>query len=326
MAGLASNNAWVGFSRIVKGTPAASMQYKSPFTSGNAAPERIVERLQETDNNVDQGVAYLSRFGAAGNPAVYCRDSLAGLLFYAAQGGISTAGSTNYTHTITNSNTLPYLGIWRMLGSVLWEQLNDCQISSLVFRAGAGEPLVMEVNFVGRNAVRLTSVPFSDVPAFDTQSPYTYNEAAVVVGSGGASSTVTGFELTIDNQLVQQQTDDAIIYDHARSGPRLITLSYDQIFETINDYTAFHTGTTSGTTQSTTIYKSPATSFTFTRGANNEIKFDCGANFAWEEYPVEADAAGGPLVVSVRGALERPASGSNLTTTIKNQVASYPTV
>jgi hypothetical protein len=324
MAGLPSNNAWLAVTKqAAKGTPPATAQYKMPFTSGSAAPERVIDHLAETDNNVDQGIAYVSRFGAAGNPGVYARVPEAGLLLLGSHGTDTPSGAGPYLHVLTLASALPYLTFWRMQGGVIWERLNDCQISSQTIKCGAGEPLVIESNFIGRDGLRLAADPAAAVN-FSTNAPLSFNDATVTVGSAGAVSTVSSFELTIDNALTQQQTDAAIVYDLARSGPRTISLSYDMIFENKDDYTAFHTGTTTGTTQSTTVYKSPSTIFNFAFDATNAIKFDLGANFAWEEFPLEPDSSGAPLVVAVRGTMQRPASGSGLTTTVTNSVATYP--
>jgi hypothetical protein len=57
---------------------------------------------------------------------------------------------------------------------------------------------------------------------------------------------------------------------------------------------------------------------------NNELSFTL-PSIAYEEFPVEINTGGDPIVSSVRAASQR--SGSpDVTAVVKNQVATYPAV
>lgn len=322
MAGLKGNVAWLGASKqTAKGTAAASMQYKVPFSGGNIQPVRDTDRLSETDALRDQGPAYITTSGVEGAPEFYVRDGSIGFFLSHGLGTSVPSGTTNYTHVITPGNTLPYLTFWRNIGDTLWERFEDCMISSLEISAEAGAPLSCTANVQGRRAVRLTSVPFAGVPTLDTSAVYNFNNATVTLG-GGATALVRSFELTVDNNVERQQTDDVVPYDVV-PGQREISLGFDLVFETLDEYNKFHYGGAAGTAVSSNIYTTSA-NFVFDLGVNNSVGFDL-PSIAYEEFPIEPDPGGDPIVASVRAVAQR--TGSDLlTATVKNQVATYPGV
>lgn len=300
--------------------PAVLTTYKVPFAGGNVNPVRETDNLAETDSNRDRGVTYVTTSGVEGSPEFYVRDApIAAWLFYALGANVDAGTMPNFTHTITPANTLPYVTIWRSLADTLWEQYRDCKVSTLTIGAEAGAPLTCTAGIQGLQATRLTTDP-STTPAIPLQSGpvYNYNNATVTL-SGGATALVRSFELTIENNVTRQQTDDVIPYDVVE-GTREVTLSFDLIFETLNEYNAFHYGSTSGTSISPTLYTTPAI-FSFSTGANNSIAFNL-PSIAYEDFPVEPSPGGDPIVASVRAAAQRGASPV-VTATVANQIATY---
>lgn len=325
MAGLRGNQAWWMFAKQtgkgVAATPAVATTYKTPFSGGSIAPSRTVDNLAETDANRDAGVAFARVGGVDGTPELYCRDaSLGALLTYTLGADAVTGTMPNFVHTITAANTIPYVTFWRDIADTLFEQYTDCMISSLTIRASAGDPLSAAVAVSGLSATRLTTDP-SLSPVIPLQSGYVYNyNDATVTLAGGATALVGGFELTIDNNVSRQQTDAFVPYD-VIAGQRQVSLSFDLIFETLTEYNKFHYGGAAGTTQSSAIYTTSA-DFQFDNGANNQVKFTL-PTIAYEEFPVEPNTGGDPIVASVRAVGQRPTSGSIITAVVKNQVSSY---
>ncbi|MBA3240085.1 MAG: hypothetical protein H0T60_02570 [Acidobacteria bacterium] len=307
-------------SKGVAATPAVDTTYKNPFSGGNIAPTRETDNLEETDSNRDQGVAYVSTSGVEGSPEFYARDSsIAAWLFWTLGATAPTGTTPNFTHTITPANSLPYVTLWRNISDTLFEEFKDCQVSELTVSADAGAPLMVEASVVGRQATRLTADP-SITPAIALQSSqvYNFNNAAVTLG-GGATSLVGSFELSVENNVEPQQTDDVVPYDVV-AGTREVSLGFDLIFESLDEYNKFHYGGAAGTTISPNIFTTSAT-FTFTLGTNNEISFSL-PSIAYEEFDVEPDAGGDPITVSARAVAQR--SGSPVVTaTVKNQIATY---
>lgn len=315
MAGLSSNQAWLAIAKqSAKGTPNTTYARRYPFTGGNIQPSRNVQALAETDANRDQGVNYVSSVGVEGSPEVYVRDAGIDSLLEAVLGGCSTSGATNYTHTITPANTLPYLTMARGIGDTLWEQFNDNKISELTISADAGSPLTASFDVMGRSAERKTVAP--TVPAMQSGTVYTYNDAAVTL-AGSATSLVSSFEMTISNNVSSQQTDDVVPYDVV-VGSREVTLSFSMIFESLDEYNRFHYATTSGTAQSSTL-STVAAVFTFTKSVNNEISFTL-PSIAYTEFPVDPDPSGDAIVVDVVARAQRGGSPV-VTAVVKNQSA-----
>lgn len=322
MAGLRGNNAWIAWAKQTgKGAVPTQASYMSPLSGGTLSPTREVNQLSETDSVRNEGQSYVSVTGSEGSPELYVRDSNIHSLLYLALGAKADTGTTpNYTHTITPALALPYVAFWRMLGNTLWQRFDDCKLSELTISADAGSPLTAAATFSGRGATRLTSDPSPSwtTPAvtLDTGPVYNYNEAIVTL-AGSASASISSFELTIANNVTTQQTDDSVPYDVVE-GLFSVTLGFDMIFETLDEYNRFHTGTIAGTTQANTL-ATVAADFTFSKGANNSIDFNLPA-IAYEEFPADPDPGGAPVVSSVRARAQRGGSPF-LTATVKNQVA-----
>jgi hypothetical protein len=324
MAGIRGNTAWfMAAKQPAKGTaatPAVATTYKNPFSGGNIGPVRETDNLSETDANRDQGVSYVVRSGVEGSPEFYVRDASIGFWLFAALGADAPTGTMpNYTHVLTPANTIPYITCWRDLGDLLWEQYRDCKVGSLQISAEAGAPLSATASVMGLQSTRLTTDP-SLAPAIAIQNSQVYNfNNATVTLSGGATALVRSFELTIDNNVDIQQTDDVNPYD-VYEGTRTVSLGFDLYFETLAEYNNFHYGGAAGTAVSPNIYTTTAL-FDFSLGANNAVTFNL-PSIAYEEFPVEPSAAGDPVIASIRAVAQR--SGSPvITATVKNQVATY---
>lgn len=319
MAGLRGNVGWLlAQKQAAKGTAAtwsAAKSFKNPFSGGGISPVRETDQLAETDANRDRGVSYVTTSGVEGEPEIYVRDSSIPFYLSAVLGGLATTGATNFVHTITPSNALPYVTFWRDIGDTLYEQYRDCKVSSVAISAEAGSPLTATVGVQGANASRLTTAPDNATPlAVESDVVYNYNDAAVTLG-GGATALVRSFELTIENNVSRQQTDDVLPYDVVE-GQREVSLGFDLVFETLDEYNKFHYGSASGTTVVPTIFTTSA-DFTFTKGTNNSIQFTL-PNIAYEEFPIESDPGGDPIVASVRAVAQRGGSPV-VTAVVKNQ-------
>jgi hypothetical protein len=323
MAGLKGNVAWIlAAKQTAKGslaTPTASNAYKNGLTGGDIGPTRETDNLSETDASRDQGDTYVVTSGAEGSPEIYVRDKSIGFWLFAALGADAPTGTMpNFTHAITPSNSIPYISVWKMLGDTLHEQFADMKVGSLNISAEAGQPLTATIGLVGRGSTRLTAAIDNASPiAVDSGAVYNFNNAAVTLG-GGATALVRSFDLSIENNVTAQQTDDSIPYDVVE-GQRVISLGFDLIFESLDEYNKFHYGGAAGTTQSPDVF-STSSVFTFTKGVNNEIAFNL-PKIAYQEFPIEPDAGGDPVVASVRAVAQR--NTPILTATVKNQVATY---
>jgi hypothetical protein len=315
MAGIRGNQAEFRLGKqTAKGTPVSAYQDDLFFTGGSLEPTRDLDQLAETDSNRHEGENFVQQTSAGGTPECYVRDASIHHILQSATGTLVTSGSTNFTHTLSLANTLPYYTFGRSLGGILFQRFDDCKVNELTISADTASPLTASIDFIGRSATRLAADTTPTVPAVATVAPFTFNEATVTL-SGGATSLVSSFEMTITNSVTRQQTDDSIPYDIVE-GKREITFGWDFIFEDMNEYNSFHTGSTSGTTQSNSVYTT-GIDFTFSHGVNNSLQL-ASTKVAIEEFPVEPDPGGDPIVVPVRARHQR--SGT-FTAVVKNQAA-----
>lgn len=330
MAGIRGNTAWLMFQKqAAKATvptvalpgPTAAGAYKVPFSGGGISPVHTIDNLAETDASRDAGISFVRSGGVEGSPECYVRDAPIGaLLFYVLGADVVTGTTPNFVHTLTPANSIPYVTFWRDIGDVLFEQFSDCFVSSLTVRAGAGDPLTAVLSVNGLASTRLTADP-STAAVVPLQAGYVYNyNDATVTLAGGATALVSNFEVTIDNNVTRQQTDNFVPYDVV-IGQRAVSLSFDLIFETLTEYNKFHYGSSTGTVQSKTLYTTSA-DFQFDNGANNQIKFTL-PTIAYQEMPVDPNVNGDPITTTIRAVAQRPASGSIITAAVKNQAATY---
>lgn len=319
MAGLRGNQAYlVAAKQSGKGVEPTKWQDKYFFSGGNISPSRGTDQLSETDSNRNAGDFFVTQTAVEGSPEVYARDTSIHHILEYALGAAVHSGATNFTHTITPSAALPYVTFGKGQGNVLFEQYNDVKVDELTVSAGTAQPLTAAFSVQGRSAVRQTEEWKTELapPASATAAPLNFNQATVKLG-GSETRLVSSFEVTISNNIQLQQTDDAIPFDVVE-GTLAVTLGFDLIFENLVEYNKFHYGSESGTTQSANIFTTSA-NFLFTVGANNSLEFNF-PKLAYQEFPVEPDPGGGPVVVSVRAAAQRHSEGF-VTAVVKNQVA-----
>jgi Phage tail tube protein len=333
MAGLRGNTAWLlAQKQTAKGaiatpvapvaTPGTAGAWKMPFSGGNIGPVRETDALSETDSSRDVGVSYVSSSGVEGSPEFYVRDASIPFWLLASLGSLATAGTTpNFTHTITPAASLPYISVWRNVSDTLWESYLDCKVGSLSISAEAGGVLTATAGIQGVLPTRLTSAPGAAV-TLDSGPVYKFHDrptAGVVTLGGGATALVRSFELSIENNLQRQQTDAVTPYD-VYEGQREVSLGFDLIFESLDEYNKFHYGGAAGTQISNNIFTTSAV-FTFERGTDNSIAFNL-PSIAYQEFPIEPSPGGDPIVASVRAVAQRGGSPV-VTATVKNQFGAY---
>src|SRR4051812_4981904 len=124
MAGMRGNQAWIMAQKQTgRGTAAtytAASAYKMGLTGGNIGPVRNTDNLSETDASRDRGTTYLVSEGVEGTPEFYVRDASIGFWLWAALGQDAVTGTTNYVHTLTPGNALPYITVWRDIADTLF--------------------------------------------------------------------------------------------------------------------------------------------------------------------------------------------------------------
>jgi hypothetical protein len=329
MAGLRGNQAWLlamkqsgklgaGAAPVPSDT-VPNTAFKMPFSGGNIMPTRETDRLAETDASREIGDLYIQSTGVEGSPEFYVRDASIGFWLWAVMGAVAVTGTTNFVHTITPADSLPYIACWRNLSQTLYEEYKDCKVGSLNISAEAGQPLAATAGIQGLRATRLTATPDTASPVpLQNGAVFNYNDATVTLG-GSATSLISSFDLTIENNLDPQQTDSSVPYDISE-GQREISLGFDMIFENLDEYNKFHYGSASGTAITSTVFQTSCL-FSFDLGANNAVSFDI-PRLVYEEVNVEPNTNGEAIVASMRAVTKRGGTPS-LTAVVKNQVTAY---
>jgi hypothetical protein len=350
MAGLKGNVAWWAAAKQTGGrvsnsgggTAPTTAIAKVPFTGGGLQVTRETGNLQETDSSRDQGLTYLVRSGAEGSVEAYVRGSYIHQLLAAALGTDTVSGTTNYTHTITPANVLPYYTFWRNQGDVLWEKFEDCMVSDLTIKGEAGAPLTASATIMGITPTRLASEATATSSLTPTSDAvYNFNDLSATgasislggtasvtgatagqVSGGTASHLIRSFELQISNNVNVQQTDSTVPYDMV-GAQRTVNLSFDIILEDLTQYNNFFYGGASGTSVGTSIFTQPMV-ITLAKDTNNSIAFHL-PSVAYEAFPVAPNPNGDPIVVSVRAQAQRfySTAGAALVTTaiVKNSAS-----
>jgi hypothetical protein len=316
MAGIRGNQAYlVNGIQTAKAAPITAWQDKHFFSGGSISPSKNTDQLAETDNSRDSGDSYVTQTSIEGAPEIYGRVETAHHWLEYVLGKRETTGAGPYTHVLTPASALPYVTFGRMIGGVLYEEFTDCKVSEATFAAGTGAPLTIASTIVGRGAKRLAAEWAAGLapPAAPTSTPYNFNNALVKLG-GAETRLVSSFEATISNNVSAQQTDDSVPFD-VTEGLRDVSLGFDLIFESLTAYNEFHYGGAAGTEQTPTL-SSTSAEFTFTIGTAS-VKFFF-PKIIYEEFPVEPDPGGDPIVVPVRAVSQRHAEGKIKATVVNS--------
>jgi hypothetical protein len=317
MALVKSNVAWVqGAKQTAKGTPYVTPKWRTRVSSDDRiAPRAESATFPETDGSRDAPNSEKMQGGVEGAFAFGVRDSIFHWFAELALGDKVTTGTTNYVHTSVGSNTLTYFGVEQMLGDILWERFDDLIANELTVSVEAGGFMTASLSAMGLTATRQTAVP-GTLATLASGPLYNFNEATITKG-GAVTALVRSMNLTLSNNITLLQTDDIKPQD-VHVGLREVTLGFDMLFDTLDDYNLFHYGSTGGTVQSATTSTTDLL-FEFSKGANNSIAFDFDS-VNYEELPIGPDPGGEPIVISARVRARR--SGTQLLKIItKNQDA-----
>lgn len=111
MAGVSSRIGTFGLAaQSAKGSAAASPTSSFFFAgSPSLSPVKETARYTMTDSGRDLQGSFTSAYRVEGDVPLYLHPQNIGILFYGALGANADTGTTNYTHTITPADDLPYM-------------------------------------------------------------------------------------------------------------------------------------------------------------------------------------------------------------------------
>jgi hypothetical protein len=156
-------------------------------------------------------------------------------LLVAAIGTDVVTGTTTYTHTISQANTLASLTVEKELGDYQSLQFAGMRVSKLSVKAPVGNsPVMMTADLEGQSAAILTTPTAVTVT---NELPFVFSEASLTLNSH-ARADVTNVQLDIDNGLKSTYTYSG------SGGPSFLTPvtvhvagTIDVVWSSLNDAT-----------------------------------------------------------------------------------------
>jgi len=306
--------------QTAKGTAQTTPTYKLKLTGGDVSPARQLLTLAETDATRQAGAQVVTGSSVTGSTTHYLRPDDFGLIAYGVLGANADTGTTpNYVHTATSASTLPYFTLYKAYNSTtLVDQYVDCRISDLTVSGAAGGALTYATTWQGLSATLGSTDP---VLTAVTQTPLAYPQVTVTKG-GSAPGTVDSFDLTISNGGAMVQGDSGLSNIDFVPGLLAITGTVSILFSSDADYRAFHTGTTSGTALTSTVFSESLTILAQVN-TNLSVAFVMTA-VEYTAYPLAPDVSGAPLKVAM-GFRAKPqaAIADTISIVTKNAVTTY---
>jgi len=170
-------------------------------------------------------------------------------LFKHALGRAVTAGPSgagdHYAHDIYPSGTLPEglrLEIGRTGVSGGKFTYRGCKINQVALNCSVGDPLTATFSFLGKDETADQTAP-TTATSISGLNPLTFDEGEITVD--GTSQEVSGFSLTINNNLIEDKGALGTRYRVAipRSGFRDVTGSLNLEFDNLDMYRRYTGGT-----------------------------------------------------------------------------------
>lgn len=318
----ASNVFQLGFAlQSAKGAAASAPQYLVDVTDADLGPNFEIEEREETGLGRDVGDNYIKVLSAEGSASIICRPKTSALFLYGVLGAKAVTGAADpYTHTLTPAADQPWFTVWRTLGGSIHEKFVDCKITNMEFEWEAGGDLTCSMDIMGLNFTRLASMDAGGV--YEQGQPLRVPGMEYLLETV-ANDAITGGSLTIDAAQEGLQTT-GVTYAYLEPSKREITASYDEVYQAVSRYAKVVYGGAAGTTPSTTIYEG-AVQFTFGNYTTGPALRFAIPRFQFSEIEATPDSGGDPLITPVSGKAARPVSGSIITATVLNSIATYPT-
>jgi hypothetical protein len=307
--------------QTVKGTailPAAAAFGSRLAAEPSLMPFKERGRYVSTDTDQEGGTSYTSFMGVRGDLQFYLDPTTISFFAYAALGAVSTAGTGPYTHTITPSESLPWLTLFREVGGgLLVETYIDCKVTSLRISGQAGQPAMLTVSFVGLKSQTLAAAPSK---AVETVDGYIYPEAQGKIKLATVAKAIHSLDWGVNRNVSPYQADDYFATD-IDEGARDYDLSFATRFNSgaiaaADYYTFFYNSASpAANTDLSPIVASQAFEFQFFRSAALSVKVAHTA-ITYAAVPVQPNPAGDPIEVQVAANVEPNPAGASTTITV----------
>lgn len=302
-----------------QGTAASTPARKLRLTDDNLDPGRQLITLPETDSSSQAPGPVVVGAEPGGTVGLWARPNDNDMFLYALMGAKGTSGSGNYTHTLTPAVATPYLTVWDVVPGQSTTKYTDVRVTSATFTGSAGQGIQASYALAGLSALVNQSEP--GTPAtFSTDVAMTYPDVTVTRG-GTHNGDVDAFSITIDRAGQYFHGDNGLTAADHPNGLFACTGSATIAFQNNQEYNAFNTGSTSGTSLTTTLYNQSLT-ILIAIDSNTSIQFT-SSGIIYTAFPIGLDTGGAPITVAAAFQTQPQSTWSNnMTVAVKNQNAS----
>jgi hypothetical protein len=317
--------------QAAKGTAASASQHRTYTTGGGVAPMRDVADIEETSGSRLRSASWVQNTRAEGSPQIVVRPKMVGLLLYGALGAKSVSGAADpWTHVFTPATTLPWLTVWRMLASALFEKFTDCKVVGLHFSSEAGGLLQVTADILGLTPSYLAAAEAT--AAVETTDAMIHADGSGQLSiEGTPTASIETFQLDILNNGALQQGDSVTGYDVSDQMLDITWTSRQSLID-FQLWNRFHYGDatpTAGDTPTRDVLELGAgyLDYKFERPGTPErsLRFQSGNRVQVQSIAgVEPNTDGAPLKYDVTYKVYLPTSGAALTATLMNGQATYP--
>jgi len=286
-------------------------------------PSQDFTRYNEGGDGQYPGIAVKHLHRPDGSFELFARPKVSGLLFGLLLGDHAKTGETApFTHTIVPCDDpadLPWATIERSVAGVLVNRISDARIQRITVTGEAGQPITLNVAYLGINEGREET---AQEATYEANDPFIFWQGTYTVDGSDISSKVNRFSLEISN--IFAETDQT--HEHIRAYLPLIrrdiSLSWNMKFNALAQYAKTYLGGATGTTASDLIAKSSGAfivdlAYGETTGARG-LKIEIPAIYM-TAAPVELDPGSNDSQEYACEGFARKASESELVTvTVKN--------
>jgi hypothetical protein len=224
MTAVRSSNGYLGFlKQASKGTGIVPTKF---CRLSAAEGLEIVQDLYEARTlNGDEEIDAIYKMGHKPNgsfQSLVRPDLGAALMAYVLGADTVTTGSPN-THTITRADTIPWISVERKLDNI--ERFEDCKINQVVINGTAGQPLSIDVSFMGIDS----DIVATATASYETDEPFMFHDGTFTI-HGSANTNIKAFTLTINRNLEEIMTNSYKRNDLVETSFS-IDLNYSLVFQ-----------------------------------------------------------------------------------------------
>lgn len=292
-----------------KGTAQATPTLKLRVTDCSLDPNRTLITLPETDATSQEPGQVVVGAQPGGQFTKWLRPSEDELLIEALLG--TDAGAGVYTPSVTT----PWLTIYEVIPGVLCTRYTDCRVVAATYSGGAGQGISAQYTIAALSALAGQSEPGS--PAnYASDRALVYPDVTVTRG-GTHAGDVDAFTLTVDRGGAYFFGDNGLSPVDRPNGLFAVNGSLTLAFQNDQEYRAFNTGSTAGTSLTTSIYEQALQILVDNASASLSVLFDMDS-IQYTSFPVGLNTDGSPITVAAAFRTEPQATmAGNLTVTVE---------